>query len=432
MGMVFNFGHTYLFFEGNVKEAQRRYAETLALCQLAGSTTLSLRAMMGLAQAQQVGGHLHQAYETCRQGLELAKTTEQEYGRGLPAIAWVQVVEGDLLREWNRLDEAADCLAQCIELCRRWKVGDVLCASYLFQARLRLAQRDMAGAAESIRQAEQLPQAYQDVPWAGGPISTCRVRFALAQARLNTDSLTADSAFDSGALAPVEKWVAESGMGVDGSVSSLNEESAYLIWARLLIAQNKGDRALQLLERLYQAAEDGGRTGRVIEVLALRALALHTLGESEKALIALKQALLPAEPEGYIRVFVDEGIPMAELLRRAASFGVAPDYVSRLLAAFAIETKYLSPAAGPSPSSAVLGPSSPILSDAEGLLEPLSNRELDVLRLVAAGLTNRAIAQELSIAVSTVKTHMKNIHAKLGVLNRTQAVARARKLDLLP
>jgi LuxR family maltose regulon positive regulatory protein len=227
MGMVFNFGHIYLFFEGNAPKAQHWYAETLALCQEADSTTLSLRAMMGLAQAQQLQGQLHLAYRTCQQGLQLAETTEERYGGGLPATAWVQVVLGDLLREWNKLDEAADYLEKCVELCRLWQVGDMLCASYLFQARVRQAHGDFAGALDSIRQAEQLPQTYRDVPWTGGPIPACRARLMLTQAVSTGD---ADN------LEAVERWVEESGLSLDGAVSSLNQEFAYLIWARLLIA----------------------------------------------------------------------------------------------------------------------------------------------------------------------------------------------------
>jgi LuxR family maltose regulon positive regulatory protein len=249
---------------------------------------------------------------------------------------------------------------------------------------------------------------------------------------LGTHTLTVRSTFSSDALAPVERWVKENALGVDDSVFSLNREVATLIWARLLIAQKNDEEVLQLLERLIRAADAGGRKGHVIEALALTALAHETLGSSEYALNALQKALLLAEPEGYIRLFVDEGLPMAELLQRAASAGIAPAYTGRLLAAFTAERGYLRSMIEPSsPAPVVGGAEELVLSNVEGWIEPLSNRELEVLQLVAAGFTNHAIAQELSIAVSTVKTHMKNIHAKLGVRNRTQAAARARELNLL-
>jgi LuxR family maltose regulon positive regulatory protein len=419
MGMVFNFGHLYLFFKGNATKAQHWYAETLALCQEADSTTLSLRAMMGLAQAQQLQGQLHLAYKTCQQGLQLAKTTEERYGQGLPATAWVQVVLGDLLREWNKLDEAADYLEKCIELCRLWQVGDMLCASYLFQARVRQAHGDFAGALDSIQQAEQLPQTYRDVPWTGGPIPACRAQLALAQVRSMPRLPERESAFTVGGLGAVERWVEESGLSLDGAVSSLNQEFAFLIWARLLIAQDHGGPALKLLARLHQAAENGDRTGRVIEVLALKALALQTLGDAEQALFVLQNALSLTEPEGYIRLFVDEGIPMAALLNKAAARGIAPDYANQLLAAFGAGEHEIAPP--PLPPS----PPSPLP------LEPLSDRELEVLRWLSTDLSAPEIAAELLVSANTVRTHIKHIYSKLDAHSRYEAVERAKELNLL-
>jgi LuxR family maltose regulon positive regulatory protein len=142
------------------------------------------------------------------------------------------------------------------------------------------------------------------------------------------------------------------------------------------------------------------------------ALAFQAQGDVDRALSALERALSLAEPEGYVRTFIDEGEPMARLLRRALSQGIAPNYVARLLAALGEEAELASPAM-------------------ESLIEPLTERELDVLRLIVAGLSNPEIAEELVIAVSTVKSHINHIYSKLGVTSRTQAVARARELRLL-
>jgi LuxR family maltose regulon positive regulatory protein len=222
----------------------------------------------------------------------------------------------------------------------------------------------------------------------------------------------------------------------------LREEFEYLLWARLLIAQNQPKQALRLLVRLREAAAEGGRTGCVIEMLALEALAQQACGDTDQALTTLEQALALAEPMGYVRTFVDEGAPMAELLHQAASRGIAPDYAAKLLAAYEIVTTDDGRRTEPSPSSrlhcaqaqVVVGrPVSP-RSEAErdsSVVEPLSRREREVLQLITAGLTNREIAQELTVATSTVKTHLKNIYAKLGVRNRTQAAAHARELNLL-
>jgi LuxR family maltose regulon positive regulatory protein len=172
-----------------------------------------------------------------------------------------------------------------------------------------------------------------------------------------------------------------------------------------------------LLARLLEAAEAARRVGSVIKILALQALAFQAQGDVGQALSALERALSLAEPEGYVRTFVDEGEPMARLLRRALSQGITPNYVARLMAAFG-ETAESSP-------SVV----QPLVN--QPLVDPLSKRELEVLRLVAAGLSNREIAQELVVAVSTVKSHINHIYGKLDVKSRTRAVAQAQALGLL-
>jgi LuxR family maltose regulon positive regulatory protein len=170
--------------------------------------------------------------------------------------------------------------------------------------------------------------------------------------------------------------------------------------------------ALALLDRLMGTAQAEGRMGVVVEALALQALARQARGERPSALVALERALRLAEPDGYVRLFVDLGLPLGRLLQEARGRRVMSDYVQRLLAAFA-------GAASASPLGAA------------GLPEPLTERELEVLRLLAAGLTNRQIAERLVISPETVKKHSGNIYGKLGAGNRTEAVARARELDLL-
>ena len=168
--------------------------------------------------------------------------------------------------------------------------------------------------------------------------------------------------------------------------------------------------ATRLLERLLGAAEEGARTGSVIEILVLQALARQARGDIPGALASLQRALTLAEPEGYVRIFMDEGPPMASLLRTAAKQGITPSYARRLLAA-------VSTTEDGTPVS-------------QGLIEPLSERELDVLRLLGTDLGGPEIARELIVSLSTVRTHTRNIYAKLGVNNRRAAVRRAAELDL--
>ena len=199
------------------------------------------------------------------------------------------------------------------------------------------------------------------------------------------------------------------------------------IVASVLLAQYECDReersiheAMGLLERLLQAAEAGGRTGSVIEILVLQALAHEAQGDSPSALAPLERALTLAEPEGYVRVFVDEGTPMARLLSEAAAHGIMPGYTGKLLAALEAESRI-----GSDDSPRLTAPAS------QPLVEPLSERELEVLQLIAQGLSNREISERLFLAIITVKGHNRNIFRKLQVRRRTEAVARARELGLL-
>jgi LuxR family maltose regulon positive regulatory protein len=178
-----------------------------------------------------------------------------------------------------------------------------------------------------------------------------------------------------------------------------------------------------LLQRLLKAAEEGERTGSIIEILVLQALGHQVQGDSAAALAPLQQALKLAEPEGYVRMFVDEGPLMAQLLRAAAGRGIVsnlPDYTGKLLAAF--EAKR--------PSNADESPL-PILLAVQHLPEPLSQRELEVLRMFKTELSGPEIARELVIALSTVRTHTKSIYSKLNVNNRRAAIKRAAELNLI-
>jgi LuxR family maltose regulon positive regulatory protein len=188
----------------------------------------------------------------------------------------------------------------------------------------------------------------------------------------------------------------------------------YLTLVRVLVAQERYDEALALLEPLLAIAERWGLNERVIRFQILRALAFYAQDDMAQGMAALDRALSLAEPGGYARIFLDEGPPMAQLLYKAAAHGIMPEYAGRLLAAFP-------DAESPAPSQA---------PPAE-MIEPLSERELEILRLVAKGLSNREIAQRLVLSLSTIKWHTSNIYGKLGVKNRTQAVARSREMGLV-
>jgi LuxR family maltose regulon positive regulatory protein len=231
-------------------------------------------------------------------------------------------------------------------------------------------------------------------------------------------------------------WAREQGLSVENELSYLREFD-HITLARVLLARYQSDRAdrsileaMGLLERLLKEAEEGGRTGSVIEILVLQAIAYHSQGNLPAALKPLQQALALAEPEGYVRMFLDEGPSMLQLLREAAAREIMPrqglpTYTDKLLVAFEAEQKR---SAGESPLPDWQSQSSPAL---QPLIEPLSQRELEVLRLLKTELSGPEIAHELVISLSTVRTHTKSIYSKLNVNNRRAAVKRAEELRLI-
>jgi LuxR family maltose regulon positive regulatory protein len=229
------------------------------------------------------------------------------------------------------------------------------------------------------------------------PIPALKTRIRIAQGRV-ADGIN---------------WVAERGLSVEDNLDYLSEFE-HVTFARVLMAQSTAttdDRpmrdALALLDRLLAEAEAGGRQRTVVEVLVLLAMARHALDDDAAALTALRRAMKLAEPEGYVRTLVAEGAPMAALLEAAVAHGISPQYARRLLAA------YNRPRRQP-------------------LAEPLSERELEVLRLLATDLAGPGIAEELVVALSTVRSHTKSIYAKLGVNSRRAAVRRGEELGILP
>jgi LuxR family maltose regulon positive regulatory protein len=228
----------------------------------------------------------------------------------------------------------------------------------------------------------------------------------------------------------ITRWMQETDLRADDQVS-FSRELEHVILARALVAVGREpggepylDDALDLLARLLERAESAGWMGKAIEILALQALAHQGRGNASEALIALERALTYAEPQGYVRIFVDEGPAMESLLQEAAARGIVADHARRLLIVFE-ETM------GDELPSVVHSSGRPKEGFSSSLVEPLSERELEVLQLIAEGLANPQIARRLFLALNTVKVHTRNIYSKLDVHNRTQAVMRARELDLL-
>ena len=381
---------------GDLDEGHRLYAQATAYLEAAEHIPDTLGCALAMADMRITKGRLDDAMNTYQQGLRRAGTQTAAALRG---TADMHVGMSELFLERNDLDRAGQQLLIARQLGDhaglpqnpyRWRVAT---------ARLRVAEGDFDGALALIDEAERVFTS--DFSPEVHPIPAVRARVWVAQGR------------------PQEalRWAEERGLSVGDEPDYLHEFE-HVTLARALLARTQDgrsahgiDEATELIERLLQAAEAGRRTGSVIELLVLLAPARRLRGDGDAALIALERALTLAEPEGYARVFLNEGRPMAALLEAAVDRGIMPDYAGRLLDAAARSTR-----AAPRD---------------QGLVGPLSDRERDVLRLLATDLSGPEIASQLVVSLNTVRTHTHRIYAKLGVNNRRLAVRRARELDLL-
>ena len=390
-----------LLAEDDLDGANQALLEMLRAGEKTGQLMVIVPALGDLATIRMAQGQLHQARDLLtrmyqriaeRDGLDSRVRCSYEFGLA------------GLLCEWNQLDAAYEHAMTGLEFRRRlggyWVAGD------LPLMRILQARGDVEGALATLREVERMVRTYY---------------FGLA----------ATIAFRA---ARVVQWLA---VGDVGTASRCAEECGsseleQIALARLRLAQGRAADAQRLLERQRALAEAGGRTGRLIEILSVLALALETLGRPGKADVALSQALSLARPEGYARIFLDLGQPLCELLERlaapgstpephsAAITGLAGDHRRDLLDAFQQESE--------AQRSRVAEAVAPL---SEVLVDPLTERELEVLQLLSEGLSNKEIAARLIVAPSTVKQHLKNIYGKLDVHSRTQAVARGRELALL-
>jgi LuxR family maltose regulon positive regulatory protein len=380
---------------GDLEAAHRTFANGLASMN-------PLDVIVGtfvLADIKMTLGHLHEAVNICQHTLQLAAEQEEPFPLGTE-----DVYSGisELHREQGDLEAAAQDLATSKKLGEQIELPDWQYRWYIAQARLKETLGDLEGALNLLHKAESV-----------------FVRTPLPKTR-PIPALKARVWVKQGNLAEAEGWARACDLSAADDLSFLREFE-HITLARLFIAQYKSDtangsihEAMELLNRLLQAAEAGGRMGSVTEILTLQALAHEAQGDIPSALVPLGRALNLAKPEGYVRIFVDEGLPMAKLLQALANQGIESDYTRQLLAAFKPIAK------------------SDTETVAQPLVEPLSERELEVLQLIAQGLTNREISGRLFLALDTVKGHNRRIFGKLGVKNRAQAVNKAISLKILP
>jgi LuxR family maltose regulon positive regulatory protein len=377
MGVAYN-------LKGDRAAARSAYTEAIALSQMSGDSFNILLATLGLANIQEADNQLHQAAETYQRILNMAGDTP------LPIACEAHLPLARICYEWNDLEAAERHARQSLHLAGQFGQGIdrfVLCEVFL--ARLKLARGDMDGATALLEQAAQSArqQSFVDrLP----EIAAAQILIFLRQGKLAAAAHLAEA------------------------------NDLPLSQARVHLAQGDPSTALAALESWRRQLEARGWADERLKVMALQSVALYTHGDKDRAAHMLFDALTGAEPGGFIRLFVDEGPPMARLLSAVVDRGILPDYIGKLLAAFDAE-KLLREETSHRQST----------SSARPLVEPLSQRELEVLHLIAQGCSNQEISERLFVALDTVKGHNRKVFSKLQVQRRTEAVARARELGLL-
>lgn len=379
---------------GQVTEAEAMLNQAGTLSRLTGNLLVQLIAMNRLGDVQVMQGQLHRAAQIYTEVLELAGE------RPLWQRVEAHIALGRLHRQWNNLDTAQTHLQQGLELAHQTRREVYLSRGHVALGQLRQARGQVEQAADAFEQAVVVARQFGHAN-AIGSAQANQVRFWLAAARPD--------------FAAIARWQAEHNLSPDDS-PVYERETEHLVMGRLLLAQNEPHVAASLLNRLLAAAALAGRVDSQIKISVLQALAHRAQGQSDRALSTLERALALARPGGYIRVFVDEGEAIIGLLRQLAKQRLeeesAQQQLAEILSALGHTVEVVAPATQP-------------------LIEPLTDREFEVLQLIANGASNRNIGQELVISVHTVKKHVSNIFGKLGVNSRTEALARAQELGLI-
>nr|MBN1230155.1 hypothetical protein [Anaerolineae bacterium] len=390
---------TGLVSSGDLDRAVNTLKKAAAMGYKARNTHATMIALCDAAQLQIAQARLHPAAQTCKDAFHYAEEHIHHTSRQVLLSGYASTIYSTILYQWNDLDQALYHAERGIELSEQWQVALVVCHGYVALTRVNRARGDYVRALAAIQSAEHFlaENHISELP--------CLDQLIAEKNRL---------ALLMGDRPAVYRYIQECQLAPGSDITTANHTGC-LTLARTMLACRHHDDALALLTDCASFAVRQGRIFNLIEARILQALTHQSKGADSRALVMLEEALELAYPEQLIRVFLDEGEAMSCLLYKAAAHSLYPDYTGRLLALFP---------AGGKPAR--------YESDDSVYIEPLSDRELEVLCLIAEGRSNSEAADQLVVSLNTVKKHATNIFNKLGVTSRTQAVARARSLGILP
>jgi LuxR family transcriptional regulator, maltose regulon positive regulatory protein len=413
-----NLGMCYVLV-GDMPSAIPAFEETVTLARRSGNIMMAAGALSNLAGLQYLQGHMRDAWVNYQKIVELSTDTG---GRRLPVAGKALIGLGELAREWNDLEAAANYLSEAVELLSHFvEIGLVIC--YLSLARVMQAQEDWEKAWELLSKAQELALESTSIPIDDRLVEVTQALFWIRQGNYEQAfSWSQKRKLDENVLAEIRRSA--------GSLGYEMLEPEYLVLARLLIVQGQPEKALSILTAIQAFDEQKGRGRRLVEVLCLQAIAYQARGEIDTALSVLQCSLALGKQEGFVRTFIDEGEPVLHLLTLAIQRGIEPEYATWLKASMQAKQPHTQKSIQPSAVSRHFPPISSEKPFAD-VIEPLSGREIEVLQLIALGLSNSEIGARLVISLSTVKGHTANIYSKLGVNNRTQAVSKARQIGIL-
>jgi LuxR family maltose regulon positive regulatory protein len=398
-------------YSGDLVDARNALEESVRLSQRAGNLLNTVLALCHLGDVSMLEGHLHEGKAFYERALALAV---DDRGQREPIAGLALIGLGQLLTLQYNLKDATGHVVEGIRLINRWGQAGAI-GGYLGLARIGKAQGDLEAAHEAIQAAERLATEFDAMKEDDEYVAVEKAGMWLAQGDVEAVSL----------------WLEESGLDDDVSLYLHEEDGSepvpfnrllrYMLVVRVHMARGRPHEALRVLRPLRHIVETSGWTLYSVRLMILESLVLHQQGNIPEALLHLERALSLSKPEGLMYIFIEEGAPMVELLRHAASRGIFPDYASNLLAHFEVKPDEAYPAPNLSTPPPQIQP----------LVEPLTERELDVLRLLATPLSTAEVADRLFVTVSTVRSHTKSIYAKLSVHRRLEAAVRAQELKLI-